>query len=78
MHSRYEQQMCRVHCNVDQRKAKGTNGRVIEDNPGGFTSAECITDAVLNGGTDNHIPPFDSRYPIPIPYDLCILTKYHR
>ena len=47
MHSRYEMQMCRVHCNAKKirREVKGTNGRVIEDNPEGFTSTERITDA---------------------------------
>ena len=75
MHSRYEQQICRVHCNVDLRKAKGTNGRVIEGNPDVLTSAECITDARPHGGTDNHVLPNDSRYPLPIPYELCTLTK---
>ena len=62
---------------IDLGEAKGTNGRVIEDNPGGFTSAERITDARPHGGMDNHIPPVDSRYPIPIPYELCTLTKYY-
>ena len=45
MHSRYEQQICRVHCNVDLGEVEGTNGRVIKDNPEVFTSAERITDA---------------------------------
>lgn len=79
MHSRCEQQICRVHCNAKKTwgKAKGTNVRVNEDNPGGFTSAERITDARSHGGTDNHVPPVDSRYPIHIPYDPCTLTMYH-
>ena len=62
---------------IDLGKAMGTNGRVIGDNPGGFTSAERITDARSHGETDNHISPVDSRYPIPIPYELCTLTKYY-
>ena len=57
MHSRYEQQMCRVHCNAKKirREVKGTNGRAIEDNPGGFTSAVCIRVARLHGGRNNHV-----------------------
>ena len=35
---------------IDLGEAKGTNGRVIEDNPGGFTSAERITDGRPHGG----------------------------
>ena len=44
MYSGYEMQICRVHCNAKKirGKAKGTNGTEIEDNPGGFTSAEHI------------------------------------
>jgi len=60
---------------IDLGEVKGTNGRVIEDNPEVFTSAERITDARPHGGTDNHNAPVDSRYPIPIPYELCTLTK---
>ena len=60
---------------IDMGEVKGTNGRVIEDNPEVFTSAERITDARPHGGTDNHNAPVDSRYPIPIPYELCTLTK---
>ena len=52
MHSRCEQQMCRVHCNAKKirGKAKGTNGTEIEDTPGGFTSAEHITAASWGDG----------------------------
>ena len=42
---------------IDLGKAMGMNGRVIGDNPGGFTSAERIMDARPHGGTDNHVPP---------------------
>ena len=79
MHSRFEQQICRVHCDAKKTwgKAKGTNGRVIEDNPEVFTSAERITDARPHGGMDNHVLPFDFPYPLHIPYDLCTLTKYY-
>jgi hypothetical protein len=71
--------MCRVHCNAKMTwgNAKGTNGRVIEDNAEVFTSAERITDARPHGGTENYVPPIDSRYPLHIPYELCTLTKYH-
>ena len=72
MHSRCEQQICRVHCTAKKirGKAKGTYTRVIEENPEVLSPAEGIT-------TDTHILPIDSRYPIPIPYELCTLTKYY-
>jgi len=35
---------------IDLGNAKGTNGREIEDNPCGFTSAEHITDASWGDG----------------------------
>ena len=71
--------MCRVHCNAKKirRVVNGTKGIEIEGNPDVLTSAERITDARPHGGTDNHNPPVDSRYPIPIPYELCTLTKYY-
>ena len=79
MQSRYKRQICRVHCNAKETrgKAKGTKGRVIEYNPDAFMLAGRITDARHHMGTQNHVPPIDSRYPIPIPYELCTLTKYH-
>jgi hypothetical protein len=60
----------------DLGEGKGTNVRVIEENPV-FTPPERITDALHNRGRVNHVLPIDSRYPIPIPYELCTLTKYH-
>ncbi len=61
----------------DRRKAKGTNGRAIDDNPEGFTFPERIRYACPYGGTRSRIS-IDSGYPIHIPYDLCTLTMYHR
>jgi len=51
--------MCLVYCNADGPggNAKGTNGRVIEDNHEVFTSAERIRDARLHEGRNNHVAP---------------------
>ncbi len=62
-------QMCRFHCNAKKmrKEEKGTNGREIEDTPGGFTSAEHITDGRSHRDTENHVL---SLIPLPHPYSL--------
>jgi hypothetical protein len=69
--------MCRVYCTAKKirGKAQGTNTRLIEENPEVVSPAEGITDTLYHGETDTHLLPIDSRYPIPIPYELCTLTK---
>ena len=58
----------------DREKEKGENSRGIECNPYVFTSCRMKTRMAARG-KDNHDLPIDFHYPIPIPYDLCTLTK---
>jgi hypothetical protein len=69
-----------AECTALQRdlgEGKGTHARAIEENAAAFTPPERITDALHHGGTENLVLPTNSHYPIPIPYELCSLTKYH-
>jgi len=80
MHSRCEQQICPVYNDAEMHgeKMENRSGRVIKDNPEVFLSDKRTTDAIAHGNGESCSPRLKLRYLIPIPYDLCILTKYQR
>jgi len=73
MHNRCAQQICLVYCTAERPgEVKGMNGRVVKDNHEVFPSAE-HKQGHLSRWWDGTYDSPASRYPIPLPYELCTL-----